>query len=262
MSTKAKVVCSSLVLSLIIMLPVTTRAEAALLGYQKANQLFEQIQDIELMQRNIEACYHAETGVPIVKSVSRLSSTNPEGLDGALINRVFGYLAGTPEYHRFIKAYGALIQLPDYRRLHTDELLAEYKRLLESGRIRFSTQLKERQETLAEKSSSPAHEGLTQAIPGKSVTIGRSGPAPLTEDQIRVSRIVVHGMDQSGLAGAGAPTIDMVELHIFVAQERVADPEKVSIGYHHGLVKGVRSGTRTNPKFSDGVETGVAAWDQ
>jgi len=47
-----------------------------------------------------------------------------------------------------------------------------------------------------------------------------------------------------------------------VAQERVVPLEKIPIGYQHGLHKGVRSGTRTNSKFSDAVEKGVRAWDQ
>ncbi len=286
MSTKAKVFCSSLVLSLIVMLPATTRAEAAVLGYEGAHQLFEQIQDLELMQRNIEACYHAETGAPIVKSVSRLSLTNPEGLDGALMNRVFGHLAGTTEYERFITEYRALIQRPDYKRLHTDELFAEYKRCLESGRIRLLAQLKELQESLAEKCSSQAHEGLTQAIPVRSITIGHaeglqrtengrvvpaiqlqvgmplSGSRPLAEDQISVSRILVHGMDRSGSPSAAAPTIGAVELHILVTLERGVPREEVSSGHHQGLVKEVRSGILTEPQLSGAIKKGVGAWDQ
>jgi hypothetical protein len=286
MSTEVKLFCSSLVLSLMIILPATVPAESAILGHERANKLFEQIQDLELMQRNLEACYHAEAGTPIAKSLSRLSLTNPEGLDGALINRVFGYLVGTPEYDRFIKAYRALIQRSDYGRLHADELFAEYKRLLESGRIRFSTQLKEWQESLAEKCSPPVQEGVTQAIPVKSVTIGHTeelqrteggrvvlptrvlvrislgGSAPPAADRINVSTIVVSGLDQSDSAGAAAPTIDMVELHILVAQERVVPLEKVSIGRRHDLVKGGRSGSHTDPQLSDAGEKGVAAWDQ
>ena len=90
------------------------------------------------------------------------------------MNRVFGHLAGTPEYERFITEYRTLIQRPDYRRLHTDELFAEYMRLLESGRIRFLTQLKEWQESLAEKCSAQVHEGLAQSIPVKTVTFGHA----------------------------------------------------------------------------------------
>ena len=102
-------------------------------------------------------------------------------LDGKLMNRVFGHLAGTPEYERFIREYRTLIQRPDYRRLHTDELFAEYMRLLESGRIRFLTQLKEWQESLAEKCSAQAHEGLAQSIPVKTVTFGHAEGSQRTE---------------------------------------------------------------------------------
>ena len=102
-------------------------------------------------------------------------------LDGKLMNRVFGHLAGTPEYERFIMEYRTLIQRPDYRRLHTDELFAEYMRLLESGRIRFLTQLEEWQESLAEKCSAQAHEGLAQSIPLKTVTFGHAEGSQRTE---------------------------------------------------------------------------------
>ena len=188
MTTKAKLLCSSLLLSLIIMLPATVRAESAGLLYERANQLFEQIQDLELMQRNIEECYQAEKGTLRVASFARQSWGEPAELDGKLINRVFGHLADTPEYERFVKAHGALIQRPDYKRLHTDELFAEYTRLLESGRIRFLTQLKELHESLAEKCSAQAHEGLAQSIPVKTVTfddaegsqIAESGPVAPT----------------------------------------------------------------------------------
>ena len=128
MTTKAKLLCSSLLLSLIIMLPATVRAESAVLLHERANQLFEQIQDLELMQRNIEECYQAEKGTLRVASFAHQSRGEHAELDGKLINRVFGHLAGTPEYERFVKAHGALIQRPDYRRLHTDELFAEYMR--------------------------------------------------------------------------------------------------------------------------------------
>jgi hypothetical protein len=286
MKTKAKLLCSSLLLSLIIMLPAIVRAESAVLLYERANKLFEQIQDLELMQRNIEECYQAEKRTPMVACWSGQSWRDQAELDGRLMNRVFGHLADTPEYERFIMEYRTLIQRPDYRRLHTDELFAEYMRLLESGRIRFLTQLKEWQEGLAEKRSAQAHEALAQSIPVKTVTFGHAegsqriesgrvapairlqvqmplnGSAPLAVDQKGVSRIVVLGMDQSGSASTGAPAIDMVELIILVAQERIVPLEEVSRGYHHALVKGVRSGTRANLKFSDAVEKGVGAWDQ
>jgi hypothetical protein len=284
MSTKAKLLCSSLLVSIIIMLPATVRAESAALLYERANQLFEQIQDLELMQRNIEECYQAAKRTPMVACLSGQSREDHAELNGRLMNRVFGHLDGTPEYERFITEYRTLIQRQDYRRLHADELFAEYMRLLESGRIRFLTQFKEWQESLAEKCSAQVHKGWAHSIPVKTVTFGHaegsqrtesgravpavwlqvqmllSGSTPLTVGQENVSRIVE--MDQSGSAGTGTPTIDMVEFHILVAQEGVVPLEKVLMGYHHGLVKRVRSGIRTNPKFSDAVEKGVGPWVQ
>jgi len=232
MNTKAKLICSALLLSIIIMLPAAVRAESAVLLYGKANQLFEQIQDLELMQRNIEECYQAETRTPMVACWSGQSWRDHPELDGKLMNRVFAHLAGTPEYERFIMEYRTLIQSPDYRRLHTDELFGEYMRLLESGRIRLLAQLKEWQESLAENGLAQAHEGVAQSIPVKTVTFGHaegpqrtengrivparwlqvqmplSGSAPLAEDQKGVSKIVVLGMDQSGSAGTPVPTLD------------------------------------------------------
>lgn len=285
MKRKARLLCSSLVLSLIIILPATVRAESAVSLYDTAKKLFEHIQDLELMQRNIEESYQAEKRTLMVAGWSGQSRGDHAELDDKLMNRVFGHLAGTPEHERFIMKYQTLTERPDYRRLHTDELFAEYMRLLESGRIRFLTQLKDWQERLAEKFSAQAHEGLTQPIPVKTLTFGRaegsqrtesgrvapstwlqvqmllSGSTPLAVGQESVSKTV--GMDQSDSAGTAAPTIDnMMELHIPIAQERVVPPEKVSMGYHDGLVEGAPSGTRANLKFSDAVEKGVGAWDQ
>ena len=286
MKTKAKLLCSSLLLSLIIVLPATVRAESAVPLCDETKKLFGQIQDLELMQRNIEECYQAEKRTPMVACWSGQSCRDHAELDGKLMNRVFGHLAGTPEYERFIVEYRTLVQRPDYRRLYTDELFAEYMRLLESGRIRFLIQLKEWQEGLAEKRSARPHEGLAESIRVKTVTFGHaegshraqsvravpaiwlqvqmplSGSTPLAVGRESVSGIVVPGTDQSGSAGAAAPTIDIVELNILVAPEQAVPPEKVSMGYHHGLVKGVRSGTPTNLTLSDAVKKGVGAWDQ
>ncbi len=52
------------------------------------------------------------------------------------------------------------------------------------------------------------------------------------------SRIVVHGIDLSGSAGTAAPTIDMVERNILVAQERVAPLAKVSTCYDTAWSRG------------------------
>ncbi len=103
------------------------------------------------MQRNVEECYQAEKRTPMVACWSGQSWRDHAELDSKLMNRVFGHLAGTPEYERFIMEYRRLIQRPDYARVHTDELFAEYMRLLKSGRTRFLTQLKEWQEKFSRK---------------------------------------------------------------------------------------------------------------
>ena len=237
------------------------------------------------MQRNVEECYQSEKRTPMLACWSGQSWRDHAELDSKLMNRVFGHLAGTPEYERFIMEYRTLIQRPDYARVHTDELFAEYMRLLKSGRTRFLTQLKEWQESSAEKSSAQAHEGLAQSIPVKTVTFGHaegsqrtesgrlvpaiwlqvqmppSGSAPLAVGQKGDLRFVVPGMDQSGSPHTVAPTIDMVELNTFVPRERIVPLEKAPMGDHHGLVNGVRSETPTNFKLSDAVEKGVGAWD-
>jgi hypothetical protein len=278
MKTKVELLYLSLLLSLVIVAPATVRAESAVPLYDKTQKLLEQIQDIELMRRNVEECYRAEKQTLIVECLPGQTLSEHAELDGKLLNRVFGHLSGAPEYERFVTAYRALIQRPDYRRLYADELFAEYMRLLESGRMRLLTQLMEWQKSLAEKSSAQAHAGLAPSIPVKTVTLGHtevprstesgrivleiclqvpmplSGSTPLAVGQKCVSRISVHGMDQSGSAGAAAPTIDMVELTILVAGERFMPREKVSMGYHQGLVKGVGSGTATNLTFSDAVK--------
>jgi hypothetical protein len=285
MMTKTKLLGSSLLLSLIIMLPATVRAESAVPLYDKTTKLFEQIQDLKLMQRNVEECYQAEKRTPMVACGAGQSWRDHAELDSKLMNRVFGHLAGTPEYERFIMEYRTLIQRPDYVRVHTDELFAEYMRLLKSGRTRFLTQLKEWQESSAERISAQAHEKLAQSIPVKTVTFGHaegsqrtesgrvvpamrfqvqmppSGSTPLAVGQKGDLRFVAPGMDQSGSPHTVAPTIDMVELNSFVPRERIVPLEKAPMGDHHGLVNGVRSETPTNFKLLDTVEKGVGAWN-
>lgn len=285
MKTKAKLLCSSLLLSLIIMAPAGVRAESSVPLYERTNQLLEQIQDLELMQRNVEECYQAEKRTPMAACVSGQSWRDHE-LDGKLMNRVFGHLAGTPEYDMFIMKYRTLIQHPDYTRVHTDELFAEYLRLLESGRTRLMTQCKDLQESSREGGSNQLYEGLAQSSPVKRVTFrhaegsqrsdsGRLVPAVLLQVQMPLSgstpsavgqkgylSFVVPGKDQSGSPHTVAPMIDMVELSALVAQERAVCLEKVSMGNQHDLAKGAPSGTRTNLSFSDAIEKGVGAWDQ
>jgi hypothetical protein len=276
MSTKAKLFCSSLLLSLIFMAPAPVRPGSAVPQCDYAKKLFEQIQDLELMQRTIEECYQAEKRTPMGACWSGQSWRDHTESPGKLINRVLRDLAGTPEYERFITEYRTLIQCPDYRRLHTDQLFAEYMRLLESGRTRLMTQLKEWQESSAEQCSAQAHEGLALSIPVNTATFGhaegsqraqsvRVVPAIRLQLQMPLggsAPLAVGEESVSGIVSAAAPTIDLVELNTLVAQERVVPLEKVSMGYHHGLVKGFRSETRTNLTLSDSVKKGVGAWDQ
>ncbi len=290
MKTKLKLFGLSLVLSHLVILPATVGAESAVPLGDKGKKIVEQIQDLELLRRNIEACYHREKGITSEARIVRLSGPNLAGLDGALLNRVFGHLAGTPEYERFVTEYRKLIQRPDYRRLHTDELFAEYLRLLESGRIRFLTQLKAWQAGSGERCAAQTHERPDQTAP-MTVTFGNlrasqktgsrrlvpaairlqaqmplSGFAPSTGGQEVVSSlVVVPWMDQSPLPSSEAPAIDMAELNTPVRQERVVSSEKNSMGHYSGLDRSVRLGARTNPKFSNAVEKSVeavGAWDE
>jgi hypothetical protein len=160
-----------------------------------------------------------------------------------------------------------LVQRPDYRRRYTDELFAQYMSLLESGRTRFLTQLQEWQENVPERYpvQIQSHDGLTQPISVKKFTLGHtkgtkrnervrvvsavrllqmplSGSTPLAFCWKGVSRNVVHAIDHSGSAGTAGSAIDSVELTVPVTQERVVPLEEFSLGYHHGLVKGGRSG--------------------
>jgi hypothetical protein len=228
------------------------------------------------MQLTIEESYQAEKRTPMGACWSGQSWRDHTESPGRLMNRVFGHLADTPEYERFVAEYRRLIQRPDYRRLHTDELFAEYLRLLESGRTRLMTQWKDLQEGLTADGSDKLHEGLAQSVPMNTVTFGhaegsqraqsvRVAPAVRLQVQMPLSGsapLAVGEESVSGIVSATAPAIDMVELHTLVAQERVVPLEKVSMGYHHGLAKGFRPETRTNLGFSDAVKKGVGSWDQ
>jgi hypothetical protein len=143
MKTKAKLLYPSSLLSLIILAPAAVRAAWAAPLNDKIEKLFEQIQDLESMRRNTEECYQAETRSTQSASWSGQSWAYHAELNGKLMNRVFGHLAGTPEYESFFSEHRTLIQKPDHSRTHTDELFAEYMRQLESGRTRFLTQWKE-----------------------------------------------------------------------------------------------------------------------
>ncbi len=286
MKTNVKQIGSALLLLLIALLPALVRAEPAVPLFDKAKLIVEQLQDLESMQRNVEACYFSEKRTSTVASRSARLWPEHAELDGKLLNRVFSHLAGTPEYEGFMSAYRSLVQRPDYRRLHTDELFAEYMRLLESGRMRFLTQLKDCQEGSAERFPVQAHEGLAGPIPAKTARFGlangserpgsgravaaiqlhihvpSSGSKPLTMGQKSPLRIVVRGMKRSSVVSSATPATDVVELEILVVEELTAPLEEVTMHYGYDLVHVSRSRPRTNPRFSGAVEKGVEARQQ
>jgi hypothetical protein len=284
MKRRAKPFCCALLGWFIMMLPAAVRAESAVPLYDKTKGIFEQIQDLELMQRNVEECYQAEKQISMVARLSRQSWRDHQELDGKLMNRVFGHFAGTPEYDRFVREYRTLLKSPGYRRLHTDKLFAEYMRFLESARARLMTQWKDLQESLPENGSDQPYAGFGNAfqeVPAgypertKTTNNRRVGPIKREEMQVAlrdstpwavseksVSRIVAHETDRSGSPSTADPTIDMVEPDILVAPERVVLQEKVSLGYQHGLVPEVRSGTRPNLRLPGAVEKGVGPRDR
>ncbi len=154
MKTKTKLFGSLLLVATIAMTPCTVRSQDLSIPFDdRAYQFIEQIQDLELMRRDIERCYEAEKRTAMLASLSRQSLTDSTQLNSELINRVFGYLAGAPEHERFVKVYRALIRSPGYKQLYSANLFAEYMRLIESARTRLMTQLKERLRSLAIESS-------------------------------------------------------------------------------------------------------------
>ena len=106
------------------------------------------------MGRDIERCYEVEKRTAMSASLSRQSLTDSTQFNSELINRVFGYLVGTPEHERFVKVYRELIRSPGYKQLYSANLFAEYMRLIESASTRLTTELKERLRSLATESSS------------------------------------------------------------------------------------------------------------
>lgn len=104
-------------------------------------QVITQIRDIESLKCNIQNCYHTEKQLLEVARPSGLSTNFSAKLDRELVNRVFGYLANTPELESFVKTYTALIERSNYREFFTSELFAEYMKLLQSGQGRLISQL-------------------------------------------------------------------------------------------------------------------------
>jgi hypothetical protein len=205
MKTKARLFCSCLLLWMVIVFPAVGRSQGASVPLDdKARWLFEQLWDIELLQRNISQCYLGQKGSVSATSLAGQPLGEPAELDRELIDRVFARLAGTSEYERFHEAYRTLVQRPDHSRLYAAELFTEYMQLLESAKTRLTTQLKERQQSLTRDDPVPsyAEHGSVRADPGKAAAaeyfrIPLIGFAFLAGNKKAFSRIFLRGMDPS-----------------------------------------------------------------
>jgi hypothetical protein len=144
MKNKAILLCSYILLSIVVAFPGNVHSQELSIPLdQRTQQLFQQLQDIELLQRDIAECYQAQNKTFMVASLARQSVGETAELDNELVDRVFRRLSGAPEYEQFMVAYHAVIQQPDFSKLHASELFGEYMRLLDSARIRLTVELKE-----------------------------------------------------------------------------------------------------------------------
>jgi len=144
MKNKAILFCSYILLSMIVAFPGKVHSQELSIPLdQRAYQLFQQLQDIELLQRDISECYQAQTKTFMTASLVRQSVGETAELNNKLVDRVFSRLAGAPEYEKFMVAYKTVIQRPDFNKLYATELFGEYMRLLDSARTRLTAELKQ-----------------------------------------------------------------------------------------------------------------------
>jgi hypothetical protein len=142
---KAILLCSYILLPMVLAFPGNVHSQELSIPLDhRTQQLFEQLQDIEFLQRDIAECYHAQNKTFMSASLARQSVGEVAELDNKLVDRVFSRLAGAPEYEKFVVAYKAVIQRPDYNKLYATELYDEYMRLLDSERTRLTAELKEK----------------------------------------------------------------------------------------------------------------------
>jgi hypothetical protein len=154
MKTKSSALACLLLVATIAMTPVIVRSHDLSIPFDdRAFQLIEQIQDLELMGSDMQRSCEAEKRTATAASLSRQPTSRSIQLNGELINRVFSHLAGAPEYERFVKVYRELIQPPGYKHICTANLFAEYMSLMQSARTRLTTQLKDRLRCLAKENS-------------------------------------------------------------------------------------------------------------
>jgi hypothetical protein len=168
MKTKTIALACLLLVATIAMTPVTVRSHDLSIPFDdRAFQLIEQIQDLELMGRDMQRTCEAQKRTATLASLSRQSTTPPIQLNGELINRVFSHLAGAPEYERFVKVYRELIRPPGHEQMCRANLFAEYMSLIKCVRTRLTTQLKDRLRCLAKESSAEfdAKSGFNESDP-------------------------------------------------------------------------------------------------
>ena len=145
MKYNAMLLFSYILLSMVVAFPCSVHSQEISIPLdQRTQQLIEQLQDIDLLQCKIAQSYQAENKSFTVSSLARQSVGEPAELDDKLLDRVFRGLAGAAEYEKFMVAYQAVIQRPDYNRLYASELYGEYMRLLDSARTRLTIELKQK----------------------------------------------------------------------------------------------------------------------
>lgn len=129
-------------LGIIILTPSLLRSEEMTATVpEQVYRLIAQISDIEALKCNIQESYRTERQILEVAFPSAQSRNYSTRLDCELVDRVFGYLANTPEHERFIKAYQSIVRKSNYREFCTGDLFAEYMKLLQSGQARLIGEL-------------------------------------------------------------------------------------------------------------------------
>ncbi len=145
MKNKAIFLCSYILLSMVVAFPGNVHSQELSIPLdQRTYRLFQQLQDIELLRHDISECYQAQTKTFIAASLARQSVGATAELDNNLVDRVFRHLAGAPEYEKFMVAYKAVIQKPDFNKLYATELFDEYMQLLDTARTRLTVELKQK----------------------------------------------------------------------------------------------------------------------
>jgi hypothetical protein len=204
MKKKAQLFCLLLLVATMAMTPGSALSLDLSIPFDdRAFQIIEQIQDLELMGRNIQRCYEAEKRTSMSASLSGQTSADSTRFNGELVNRVFGYLVGTPEHGRFVEVYRELIRYPGYKKNCAANLYAEYIRLIKSARTRLTAELKERLRILVIESSAEfsASRELPESNPVNIVSRQYPGRAKSARKEARNLTIIEES--QMPLTGHG-----------------------------------------------------------